>query len=359
MRYFILVALLLLAGCLPGAEQTLRLHEIELVGGDSPFRYSYFYGAPGEVTSGERRLVLSDGPSEDPLAVPGALLVNGRPNRAQEMRPLSPQPSEVQRAAMSTDMLVRTAGATGAVVYYDGRLWFDLLDSAEAGFDTRVVPRPRVDGLRGLGRLSPAEAEMLERVLEPRGAVVLTVLLEPLTPPQVYAGAQIDEYLRTSLAVQTGVPVDPAAVQPAVQDLRWDELASGQQATLGAEVGAQADYRVVTSQDALLTLWNRAHGAQLSPPRLPELDFRRESVIAVFLGQRPSGGYGVSVRDLRLEGGDVILLLEERQPGPGDITTQALTSPWLMLRVARPNLRAAWIRDAQTGNLIGVAQPLN
>jgi hypothetical protein len=30
-----------------------------------------------------------------------------------------------------------------------------------------------------------------------------------------------------------------------------------------------------------------------------------------------------------------------------------------MLRVARPNLRAAWIRDAQTGNLIGVAQPLN
>jgi hypothetical protein len=107
-----------------------------------------------------------------------------------------------------------------------------------------------------------------------------------------------------------------------------------------------------------LTLWNRAYGAQLSPPRLPELDFRRESVIAVFLGQRPSGGYGVSVRDLRLEGGDVILLLEERQPGPGDITTQALTSPWLMLRVARPNLRAAWIRDAQTGNLIGVAQAM-
>ncbi len=356
MRYLVFCScLVLLAGCIPEAEQNVRVHEIEFYdGGDGSRRYSYFYGGPGAITSGVVTLELSEGQSEHDMAVPGALLVNGGPRRAQELTPLTPPAFEVQRAAMSTDMLVRTARPTGAILYFDGSLWFDLLPSAQAGFDTRVVPRPRVDGLRGVGNLTSAEADTFQRALEALGPVALAVLPEPLTPPQEIAGAVVDAYLRTALAVQSEVPTSQSEARTAIQELRWGELASGAQAA----GGQGAEFYVAVDREQLLTLWNRAYGARLTPPALPEVDFRRDSVIAVFTGQKPSGGYGVSVNEVRLEGNDVIVNVTETRPGPGDITTQALTHPWVMVQVGRPDLQVAWIRDARSQELLGVAQAL-
>jgi hypothetical protein len=37
--------------------------------------------------------------------------------------------------------------------------------------------------------------------------------------------------------------------------------------------------------------------------------------------------------------------------------TQAFTSPWQLVRVLRPGLQAVWLRDAGTGQIIGVARP--
>jgi hypothetical protein len=355
MRYLWLVFLVLLLGCVPEAEQPLQVSEIEFYDGEHNYRFSYYYGRPGEISGGTRTMMLSSGQIEHDMAVPGALLVDGRPMRVQELEALTPRPFEVQRAAMSTDMIARTTAPVANVVYFDGRMWFDLLTAAEAGLDARVTPRQRLDGLRGLGQLSPAEADMLQELLEARGPVALGFLPEPLSPPQEVVGAEVDEYRRTALVIQTGVPTALAAAPADVPEVAWEELASGAQAT----DGPQLSYHIATSREAFLTLWNQAYGARLTPPELPEVDFRQESVIAVFAGQKPTGGYGVMVREIRQEGGDLIVLVEETQPGPGDIVTQALTHPWAMVTVARPELAVAWVRDARTDELIGVARPLD
>jgi hypothetical protein len=91
---------------------------------------------------------------------------------------------------------------------------------------------------------------------------------------------------------------------------------------------------------------------------LVQIPWSRESVIAVFAGQKPTGGYSVAVREIRQEGNDLVVLVEETRPGPGDIVTQALTHPWAMVTVAQPELAMAWVRDAYTNDLIGVARPL-
>jgi hypothetical protein len=106
----------------------------------------------------------------------------------------------------------------------------------------------------------------------------------------------------------------------------------------------------------LISLWNQAHGAVLTPPPLPEVDFRRESVIAIFLGQRPTGGYGISVVDLLLDNNEIYLDVRLTRPAPDAMVTQALTSPWLMVRVQRPGVQVAWFRNADTGELFGVAR---
>lgn len=350
MRIIPVVALLLLSACVPAVDPELpTLHEVSLYGLGHDFRYSYFFGAPGLVTVGGRQYELRQDRTEGPLVVPSALAVGGAPYFREPLPPLPRNLFSVQRIPLSTDLVLRSRTETQEVIYTDGRLWFTLASSTEPGFNTRVVPRERVEGLRGIGNLNNALADMLSEELKARGPLAVAVLPRPVTPAQQVEG--IGDYLRTALVVQLGLPTDLAAFAPPPRELVWGVLAQGSQAVVGGPI-----YRIVTDQSQLLGLWNQAHGAQLTLPPLPEVDFRRESVVAIFIGQRPTGGYGLSVTELLLENNEVYLEVRLTQPSPGAMVTQALTSPWLMVRIQRPGVPVAWFRNADTGELFAVAR---
>ncbi|QYJ16562.1 hypothetical protein Rxycam_02395 [Rubrobacter xylanophilus DSM 9941] len=57
-------------------------------------------------------------------------------------------------------------------------------------------------------------------------------------------------------------------------------------------------------------------------------DEREATYLAVFWGERPSGGYSLSVASARLEGQRLVVRLRLRSPRPGQIVTQALTYPY-------------------------------
>ncbi|WP_019585283.1 protease complex subunit PrcB family protein [Deinococcus apachensis] len=106
------------------------------------------------------------------------------------------------------------------------------------------------------------------------------------------------------------------------------ELASGTNANV-----ATAAVQVATSQAALNALYTLAYGRQTGTPAVPTLR-SGETVVGVFLGQRPTGGYGVRATGASVQGDTLTLTVEVRTPGPGAITTQALTSPWTLVRVS-------------------------
>lgn len=59
----------------------------------------------------------------------------------------------------------------------------------------------------------------------------------------------------------------------------------------------------------------------------PEVNFGRDLVIAVALGQRPSGGHDIAVQRVTRTGGQLRISVVETSPGPGCMTTAALTQP--------------------------------
>lgn len=71
-------------------------------------------------------------------------------------------------------------------------------------------------------------------------------------------------------------------------------------------------------------LWRRH--APSGPP--PAVDFASRTVVAVFLGSRPSGGFDVEITGTRETGGVLTVQWQERRPDPGDVTAQILTSPF-------------------------------
>ncbi len=338
----------MLVGCVPDSAPSM--HDL-FVYGTLDARLSYIYGTPGEFVLDGTAVSLSEGKVDTPYAVAGSLLVNDRPFVRFAVAPLNPPPLQVSRIPLTTDLQVAVQQDVEAVFYFDGKDFFTLIDGAAANTVQRVVPRPRLNRLRGMGQLTNREADALAVALTADGTpFALAVLNEADLPPHSVDG--LAEVLRSGVYVQSDIPTDVAAFKPGPQQVPWEAMASGTQA-VGFD---QQEFVLVTNTDRLVNLWNRAYGSQLQVPSVPDVDFERETVLAVYVGQKPTGGYSVSVRSVSIDGGDLYVDLVQNRPQAGSMTTQALTSPWLMVRVLRGGFGVAWIRDADTGSLLGVAR---
>lgn len=344
---------LLLTACAPGP--TVRMHDLYLYG-SLDARLTYFYGDATELRYGEGTVELTRAEAatrgaRDAYHVADALSVDGQ-SYLREATPPLPQPAvTASRIPLTTDMQLHVRVPTRQIVYFDGSSFLLLADEGVAGNQVRVVPRPLINRLRGLGQLNAAEATMLENVIRSAGRpTVLAFLPEDTLPPHPVDG--LDDHRRTAIYVQQEVGSDAGAFRPTPTDLTWEVLARGNQA-----VGfSGSDYQLVTDGTQLLSLWSRAHGSQLTVPQVPRVDFQRETLVAIFVGTRSTGGYSVNVNQVTEENGELYLDVTFGSPAPGAITTQALTSPWIMVRVLRSGYEVAWLRDAATGNLIGAAR---
>lgn len=346
----IAAVLVLLAGCLPGSGSQPSLHDVYLYG-TLDARLSYLYGGPGSLTVDGQQVTLTQGSMDAPYAVANALLVNGRPYLRSAVAPLPEPPVEVARIPQTTDLVIHAHADLQHVVYYDGSAFFDLVDAIAAGVDKRVVPVPRLNRLRGLGQLTDAEADALAATLTRDGGAFALAVLPPASLP-AHAVDGVADQRTTGLYVQGTLATDASAFTPAPQRLAWEVLAQGDQA-----VGVQ-DQTFVLVNDAgqLANLWNQAQGARLELPPIPQVDFGRETVLAIFMGQQPTGGYGVDVRRVSIDNGDLYVDVAFTKPAGGAITTQQVTSPWTMIHVLRGGFTAAWFRDADSGELLGVAR---
>jgi hypothetical protein len=69
--------------------------------------------------------------------------------------------------------------------------------------------------------------------------------------------------------------------------------------------------------------------------KMPVVDFTSQMVVGVFLGSKPSAGYGVEIVGVRTQAKNLIVEYVEKQPGRGMIAAQVLTEPFHLVAVAR------------------------
>ena len=89
--------------------------------------------------------------------------------------------------------------------------------------------------------------------------------------------------------------------------------------------------QVVRDSAEFSSLWAE-HAAAFSPmPAQPAVEFSTRMVVAAFSGQRPSGGYSVTVTRVAEFEDFVDVLIEHESPGNGCATTAAITHPYHMV----------------------------
>jgi hypothetical protein len=93
---------------------------------------------------------------------------------------------------------------------------------------------------------------------------------------------------------------------------------------------------VITDAAGWASAWGQLYAPYQPQPALPEVDFAAQSVLVAALGERSTGGYDIRIDSvLRFEGGTIVYVTTAA-PGQNCVTTQALSQPAHLVRLARP-----------------------
>jgi hypothetical protein len=92
---------------------------------------------------------------------------------------------------------------------------------------------------------------------------------------------------------------------------------------------------VIRDEASWARLWAEIHAGFTPAPPLPSVDFGQHMLIAVALGTRPSGGFGVKVRGVTSRGERLEVAVLESCPAAGAMVTQSLTQPVEVVQAPR------------------------
>jgi len=79
-------------------------------------------------------------------------------------------------------------------------------------------------------------------------------------------------------------------------------------------------------------LWDTTTGIYTPKPKVPEINFSKEMIIAVYRGQCATGGYGVEIKKFIEKKKSIEVLVEEHFPKSGYMYTQAFTQPYHIVK---------------------------
>jgi hypothetical protein len=354
-----------LTACVP-VNQSLEVHDVVLYGLQE--RHVFFYGKSGgdgppmrdEIKIGETNIKISSVPAIGKLAIPGAwsVTVNGasdpvgkptlevKPRLIREVMTLSSLP-------FTGDLGLATRAGLDKVTYFDGKTWFDLGGPVNSDRKLRVKPTARNSGLRNLGRLTDAEADAIAGYLSSKGPLGVAVLEPASAPDQDLRFEPLPrDYKRTTMYVQVGLQTDLLGGFAEAAPLEVKALASGGNSAHGSE---NALVRLDSSQASLEQTWKIVGGNQVPAPSAPSVDFNRSKVVTIFLGSRPTGGYGIAIADTKLEGKTLVVGVNIREPGAGSITTQSFTSPYASITVSNAEFSSVRVVNKANGKVIAQA----
>jgi hypothetical protein len=123
-------------------------------------------------------------------------------------------------------------------------------------------------------------------------------------------------------------PSDDAAAEDRTNVVEFSVLATG---TMSGHEGVRMA-ELITNESDWQRSWNKVGGGRLQP----EINFNVRSVVVVYQGQKSSGGYSIEIAEIRRDGTVLAVKVNERRPAFGDITTQVITSPFVVVSIPRP-----------------------
>src|SRR5262245_13138666 len=109
----------------------------------------------------------------------------------------------------------------------------------------------------------------------------------------------------------------------------------------------EALQKVIRNRDEWNAFWKRHSSINTNPLPALIVDFDREMVVGIFLGEKNTGGYEVEIVWAERRDSALYFYYREENPPPGAMVTQALTQPFHLVKIAKyQNLQVIFRRDS-------------
>lgn len=95
---------------------------------------------------------------------------------------------------------------------------------------------------------------------------------------------------------------------------------------------------VITTAQDWKEAWQKIHSLKLPVPKTPKIDFAKQMVLAVFMGEKRSGGYEIKISKISKTEGGIFVEVAEKEPSPESLRTMALTSPYHIVVIKKFSL---------------------
>ncbi|MFC5597942.1 protease complex subunit PrcB family protein [Deinococcus cellulosilyticus] len=322
---------LMLAGCAAvQGSPTFEVHDV-LFYGDSNDRVTWFYDTQMDRQTKPLKInglgyELKQQTATDSFALAGTLAINGQSSLLTKTTTI-PKDFTVTYNPASSNYYIKTSRALEGVYLLQNNNWYRISSSVRAGFSGEADADWRSNGLQGVGQLTDAEAVALSNVLAKDQPVVVAVLADS-PDPRLNVEPAPAQYRTTALFVQKGIPQEIRRTGGPVtfSQVRYAGNSGYGSSNFGAAL--------ITSESTYQSIWSKTNSIILPTPSAPDIDFNASSAVFLFLGQRPTGGYGFKVNSMEARGSTLIVRVTVSEPKPGAILTQAFTSPWGLYTVA-------------------------
>lgn len=121
-------------------------------------------------------------------------------------------------------------------------------------------------------------------------------------------------------------------------NIKWNEIVAGTSSGIKDRGG-----KVAATQKEWQALWAQ-HTSNVTPaPALPKVNLAKETVVAVFAGNKPTGGYTIKVASVDVgKGNKVTVTVSETKPPAGAMAAEMITQPFQFIRLSGGNRKVTF-----------------
>ncbi len=96
---------------------------------------------------------------------------------------------------------------------------------------------------------------------------------------------------------------------------------------------------VIRTQDQWAKLWNKHTSTRIPHPEAPVIALTENIILAVFMGEKASGGFAVEITRVEKCGDELVVFFSEVEPSPDAVVTAVLTQPYHIIKIEKIGLQ--------------------
>jgi len=129
----------------------------------------------------------------------------------------------------------------------------------------------------------------------------------------------------------------PTQVKQSMKLASFTEINTGEHSNI-----EESKYMVISDQKTCNEIFSKINQTRTPALDVPQIDFEKNEIIALFMGLKSSGGYAVAIDHVLCKTDELTVYIKETKPnGPA---TSVITQPYFIAQIPKTNKKISFVK---------------